>query len=517
MKPVERLVILDFGSPYTLLIARKIRELNVYCEVFPFDTDPEQLLLSRDQIRGFILSGHLDKVQNVNRALSYQNIFSLDRPILGIGGGCVPLLRRIGANIDEFSQQECAVADLEVLDSTGLFEGIETGAIAPVWMCRNLKLNSVPSAFTVIGRTAESPCAAFADVPRRIYGVLFHPEAEQTKNGSKILANFALNICGCTPSWTAERFIEDASASVQNQVKNGRVLCALSGGVDSAVVAMLLDKAIGEQLVAVFIDNGVLRAGEADAVKAYFSKVLGDRFIAIDASAEFLNALRGITDPEQKRRIIGHTFIHIFEREAQRLGKIDFLAQGTLYPDIIESISSRDGSLAIKSHHNVGGLPDTMRLALVEPLRELFKDEVRVVAAALGMPESLIWRQPFPGPGLAIRILGEVTPERVAVLQKADAIVREETAAAGLMPVLWQAFAVLLPLKTVGMRDNERTYENVCAIRVVESTDAMTAKWAHLPYELLDRLADRIISEVKGINRVVYDISSKPPSTIEWE
>ncbi|MGB3976477.1 MAG: glutamine-hydrolyzing GMP synthase [bacterium] len=511
--PVERLVILDFGSPHTLLIARKIRELNVYCEVLPFDADPDRLL--RKEVRGLILSGGTHNAHTVNTFLSRLDIFSLDRPILGIGAGCAPLIKGVGAAIDEFEQRECASADLEILDSAGLFQGIETGTTTPVWMC--MSLNSVPAGFTVLGRTVGSSCAAFVDVSRRIYGVLFHPEVEQTEHGGSILANFALNICGCPPSWTADRFIEDAIMSVQNHVKTGQVLCALSGGVDSAVVAMLLDRAIGDQLVAVFIDNGVLRAGEADAVKAYFSSVLGDRFVAVDASAEFLSSLRGVTDPEQKRRIIGHTFIHIFEREAHRLGKIDFLAQGTLYPDIIESVSARDGSVAVKSHHNVGGLPEAMRLELVEPLRELFKDEVRVVAAALGMPEALIRRQPFPGPGLAVRILGEVTPERVAVLQKADAIVREETAAAGLMPVLWQAFAVLLPLKTVGMKGHQRTYEDVCAIRVVESTDAMTARWAHLPYDLLDRLANRIIGEVKGINRVVYDISSKPPATIEWE
>lgn len=513
--PIERIVILDFGSQYTQLIARRIRELNVYCEILPFDADPARVL--RDEVKGVILSGSPASVHDADSPRPRLEILRTGRPVLGICYGCQLLGLEAGVSVSRSTRREYGPATLEILDSGDLFQDLESESPTRVWMSHGDHLESLPVGFVMTGRTDTIPYAAIADAVRRIYGVQFHPEVGHTLHGTIMLANFVHAICGCPPSWTAGRFIEDAIITIQNQVGSGRVLCALSGGVDSAVVAMLLDRAISDQLVAVFIDNGVLRAGEADAVKAFFSGSLGSRFVAVDAATEFLNALKGVTDPERKRKIIGHTFIRVFEREAHRLGRIDFLAQGTLYPDVIESVSVRGPSVTIKSHHNVGGLPDNMRLALVEPLRELFKDEVRAVGSSLGLPDTIIRRQPFPGPGLAVRILGEVTPERVAVLQQADAIVREEIAAAGLMQSLWQSFAVLLPLKTVGVMGDERTYEDVCAIRAVNSTDAMTADWARLPHHLLARLSTRIINEVKGINRVVYDISSKPPATIEWE
>ncbi|MBN1880370.1 glutamine-hydrolyzing GMP synthase [bacterium] len=513
--PVERIIILDFGSQYTQLIARRIREMHVYCEIVPFDTDPEQF--HRDEVRGIVLSGSPASVHDPDAPIPRLDLFNLCVPVLGICYGCQLMGLKAGALIRKAAHREYGPALLEVISPAGLLDGLQQNSLFQVWMSHGDHLETLPQGFKSIARTTDIPFAAIMDPERRLYGVQFHPEVEHTVNGSLILANFVMGICGCKASWTPDRFILDSVEKIQRQVGSGRVLCGLSGGVDSSVVAMLLDKAIDRQLVAVFIDNGVLRAGEANAVETFFSPLLGDRFISVDAANEFITALAGVSDPERKRKIIGHTFIDVFEREAQRLGRIDFLAQGTLYPDIIESVSVRGPSVTIKSHHNVGGLPDKMRLALVEPLRELFKDEVRAVGSELGLPDSIIRRQPFPGPGLAVRILGEVTADRVSILQKADAIVREETGAAGLMQSLWQSFAVLLPVKTVGVMGDERTYENVCAIRAVTSTDAMTADWARLPHDLLARMSTRIINEVKGINRVVYDISSKPPATIEWE
>ncbi|MBN1297014.1 glutamine-hydrolyzing GMP synthase, partial [bacterium] len=412
---------------------------------------------------------------------------------------------------------EYGPAMLDIVERHGVLADIPSGVPGQVWMSHGDHIVALPHGFQAIARTTRIPFAAIADRNRNLVGVQFHPEVVHTTHGQTMLKNFAWAMCGCAPEWTPGRFIDEAVTDIRRKVGHGKVLCGLSGGVDSAVVAMLLDRAIGNQLVAMFIDNGVLRAGERDAVNAFFGQTLGQRFVSVDASSTFLSRLAGVTDPESKRKIIGHAFIDIFEQEAARWGSIDFLAQGTLYPDVIESVSVRGPSVTIKSHHNVGGLPEKMKLGLVEPLRELFKDEVRRVGAALGLPDSILLRQPFPGPGLAVRILGEVTSARVAVLQKADAIVREEIAAAGLMQQLWQAFAVLLPVKTVGVMGDERTYEDVCAIRAVTSTDAMTADWARLPYDLLAIMSSRIINEVRGINRVVYDISSKPPATIEWE
>ncbi len=511
----ERIVILDFGSQYTQLIARRIRELKVYCEILPFDTDPDNVL--RDEVRGIILSGSPACVHETDPPWPPLRLLETNRPVLGICYGCQILALEAGAAVEHAVHREYGRAMLQISNTNGLFRNIDNNDLTQVWMSHGDHLNEPPPGFITTGSTDCVPCAVMEDLQRKLFGLQFHPEVKHTVEGSGILSNFVYHICGCKPVWTAGRFIDDTIQAVRQQVGSGKVLCGLSGGVDSAVVAMLLDKAVGEQLVAVFIDNGLLRQGEAEAVSDFFGHTLGDRFIAVNASDRFLSALAGIADPETKRKIIGHTFIDVFELEAGHLGKIDFLAQGTLYPDVIESVSVRGPSVTIKTHHNVGGLPDKMRLELVEPLRELFKDEVREVGSVLGLPDTIVRRQPFPGPGLAVRILGEVTPERIAVLQKADAIVRHEVAAAGLMQSLWQAFAVLLPLKTVGVMGDERTYEDVCAVRAVNSTDAMTADWARLPHSLLARISTRIINEVKGINRVVYDVTSKPPGTIEWE
>ncbi|HPQ38825.1 MAG TPA: glutamine-hydrolyzing GMP synthase [bacterium] len=512
---LERIIILDFGSQYTQLIARRIRELKVYCEILPFDADPDTVL--RPEVRGIVLSGSPASVHDADAPVPRIDIFNTGRPVLGICYGCQLMGRLGGGHVARSTHREYGPAELEVIESGTLFQNIPLNEPNQIWMSHGDHLEALPTGFHVIGRTAKIPFAALSDPNRRLFGVQFHPEVRHTVHGEVILGNFIYSICRCRPTWTAGRFIDEAVSSIRSRVGSGKVLCGLSGGVDSSVVAMLLDRAIGGQLMAMFIDNGVLRAGEKEAVDAFFGPILGDRFISVDASAEFMSRLAGVSDPETKRKIIGHTFIEVFEREAAHLGSFEYLAQGTLYPDVIESVSVRGPSVTIKSHHNVGGLPEKMKMALVEPLRDLFKDEVRVVGSALGLPDSIVLRQPFPGPGLAVRILGEVTPVRVAVLQKADAIVRQEIAAAGLMRELWQAFAVLLPVKTVGVMGDERTYEDVCAIRAVHSSDAMTADWARLPYDILAKMSTRIINEVKGINRVVYDISSKPPATIEWE
>ncbi|MCD4655002.1 glutamine-hydrolyzing GMP synthase [bacterium] len=512
---LERIVILDFGSQYTQLIARRIRELKVYCEILPFDADPAAIL--RPEIKGIVLSGSPASVHDADAPIPKLDIFSTNRPVLGICYGCQLMGFQGGGNIVRSTHREYGRAILEVIESNNLFKNIPADDASQVWMSHGDHLENLPTGFHVAAQTSKIPFAAIANTNLNMYGVQFHPEVKHTHHGEAILGNFVYSLCGCSPNWTEGRFIDETVTAIRNQVGNRKVLCGLSGGVDSSVVAMLLDRAIGDQLTAVFIDNGVLRAGEWESVNTFFGNSLGNRFIPVDATDEFLDKLAGVTDPETKRKIIGHTFIEVFEREASRLGKVDFLAQGTLYPDVIESVSVRGPSVTIKSHHNVGGLPDKMRMKLVEPLRDLFKDEARKVGASLGLPDSIVLRQPFPGPGLAVRILGEVTRQRVQVLQKADAIVNEEIDAAGLTQELWQSFAVLLPVKTVGVMGDERTYEDVCAIRAVNSTDAMTADWARLPYDLLAKMSTRIINEVRGINRVVYDISSKPPATIEWE
>ncbi len=511
----QRIVILDCGSQYTQLIARKIRESNVYCEVLPYDSSPTSVF--QPGVVGIIVSGGPFSVFAQDAPRPDPQLFQGELPLLGVCYGCQLLGLYHGVRVEKAEKHEYGAAELHILDPDTLFHGFQPGDSATVWMSHGDFLPALPAGFVTLARTDNAPFAAIAHPDKNLYGVQFHPEVTHTSIGRELLDNFIFRICGCRPDWTPEVFISESVFDIRKTVGSGKVLCALSGGVDSAVVAMLLQKAVGSQLLAVFVDNGLLRYEEAETVRNFFQKKLGDHFIAVDARDRFLDRLKGVINPEKKRKIIGETFIRIFEEEAGKHGKIDFLAQGTLYPDVIESTPVKGPSATIKSHHNVGGLPEKMRLKLVEPVRNLFKDEVRKVGLSLGLSEELVHRQPFPGPGLAIRIPGEVTRERVAILQHADKIVREELARAGLMREIWQAFAVLLPVRTVGVMGDERTYGNVCAVRAVTSTDAMTADWARLPYSVLGRISSRIANEVKGINRVVYDISSKPPATIEWE
>lgn len=515
MSSRRRIIILDFGSQYTQLIARRIRECSVYCEILPYHTHPDNLF--RDDVAGIIFTGGPSSVFDGQSPHPHPDVFNSPVPILGICYGCQLIGTHLGGSVVRAPEGEYGPIRLDILHPDPLFSGLEQETPLMVWMSHGDILDKIPPGFNLLAKTDASPIAAIVDPARRIYGVQFHPEVTHSTRGKEVIRNFIIDICGCKPDWTAGAFVDEAIQTIRSQVGDGKVICGLSGGVDSAVVAMLLDRAIGDQLIAMFIDNGILRAGEATAVEAFFRPRLGHRFIAVDASARFIDRLQGVVDPERKRKIIGEEFINVFEDESRQYGQIDFLAQGTLYPDVIESVSVRGPSATIKTHHNVGGLPEKMRLKLVEPLRFLFKDEVRAVGLSLGMPEEIVWRQPFPGPGLAVRILGEVTRERIRIVQEADRIVREEISAAQMMRSLWQAFAVLLPIQTVGVMGDERTYDAVCAIRAVTSTDAMTADWARLPHEILARMSSRIINEVKGINRVVYDISSKPPATIEWE
>jgi len=450
-----------------------------------------------------------------------QGILELGVPVLGICYGMQWLTHVLGGRVGKAQKREYGRAELVIDEADLLFRGIgqkrPEGRITQVWMSHGDRIERPPRGWRTLAHTANAPTAAMGDVTGRFFGVQFHPEVVHTLQGADMLKNFAYRICGCRPTWTMHAFAQQAVEQIRETVGKGRVLCALSGGVDSSVVAVLVHRAVGKQLTCIFVDNGLLRKGEARSVVQTFRKGFRMNLRVVDAADRFLARLRGVADPERKRRIIGREFIRLFEQEAKRVGQVDYLAQGTLYPDVIESVSFRGPSVTIKTHHNVGGLPTRMRFKLIEPLRELFKDEVRELGRELGLPEEILWRQPFPGPGLAIRILGPVTRERLEILREADAIVLEEIRAAGLYRTLWQSFAVLLPVRTVGVMGDVRTYENVIAIRAVTSQDGMTADWAALPHDLLGRLANRIINEVRGVNRVVYDISSKPPSTIEWE
>jgi len=509
------ILVLDFGGQYSQLIARRVREAHVYCELHPFNLPIERIRALRPE--GVILSGGPASVYQADAPLPDPRLADLGVPLLGICYGMGVLVQEDGGAMARAAAREFGPADLLIDDAGDLFGGFTVGQHTPVWMSHGDRLERLPSGWEVLAHSANSPVAACADRARRRYAIQFHPEVVHTPRGRELLENFVLRICGAPADWTMENFIDRETDRIRARVGRAGVVCGLSGGVDSTVTAALVHRAIGDQLTCIFVDNGVLRRDEARRVM----QVLGDSFHfrikAVDAGVRFLDRLAGVEDPEQKRRIIGVTFVEVFEEEAKRLSGVEFLAQGTLYPDVIESVSFKGPSQTIKSHHNVGGLPERMRLALVEPLRELFKDEVRQLGLVLGIPPTIVGRHPFPGPGLAIRILGEVTAERVVVVQAADAIIEEEIRAAGWYDRVWQAFAVLLPVKTVGVMGDERTYEHVLAIRVVESVDGMTADWTRLPGDLLARMSTRIINEVKGVNRVVYDISSKPPATIEWE
>lgn len=509
------ILILDFGSQYTQLIARRIREARVYCEIHPYDLSLEKIQAM--QPRGIILSGGPASFYEAGAPDISDELLRLGCPILGICYGMYVLAAHAGAHSAGAAAREYGAAALKIDAADPLFAGLD-GRDHQVWMSHGDRIETAPRAFEQIAHTENSPCAAIRSVDGRLRGIQFHPEVAHTPCGAQILRNFVIDICGETGDWTMANFIATQTAAIRTRVGAGdKVLMALSGGVDSSVAAALIHRALGEQLVCVFVDNALLRAGERTRMETLFAARLGIALRVVDASALFIERLAGVFDPEQKRRIIGHTFIDVFEKEAERLGGARFLGQGTLYPDVIESVSFKGPSAVIKSHHNVGGLPERMRLELIEPLRELFKDEVRELGRELGMPEEIVGREPFPGPGLAVRIVGEVTAERLDLLRRADLIVMEEIAAAKLGASLWQAFGVLLPLKTVGVMGDGRSYESVLAIRAVESQDGMTADWARLDPALLARISSRVTNEIRGINRVVYDITSKPPATIEWE
>ncbi|MCD6284876.1 MAG: glutamine-hydrolyzing GMP synthase [Anaerolineae bacterium] len=509
----ETIIILDYGSQTTQLIARRVRELHVYAEILPWYADPERVTALSP--KGFILSGGPNSVYDENAPTLPDYVLDAQIPVLGICYGMQVLTQRMGGNVVPGAEREYGPAHVRVVDPVApLFVGLPDSL--PVWMSHGDRVEALPEGFRVLARSENDIVAAIGDDARRIYGTQFHPEVHHTPQGAEMLHRFLYDICGCAGTWTSEAFIEQAVARVRAQVGEKTVILGLSGGVDSAVVAALIQKAVGEQLTCIFVDTGLLRRDEAKQVEATFYEALGMKLVVVDASERFLTALAGVIDPEEKRRIIGEQFIRLFETEARRLNDAKFLAQGTIYPDVIESAGSQTAH-RIKSHHNVGGLPEDMDLALVEPLRDLFKDEVRRVGLALGLPEKLVWRHPFPGPGLAVRILGEITPERVSTLQAADLIFLDALWDAGLYRETSQAFAVLLPVRSVGVMGDGRTYANTVALRAVTTEDFMTADWARLPYDLLGKVANRIVNEVAGVNRVVYDVTSKPPATIEWE
>ncbi|MBI2757693.1 MAG: glutamine-hydrolyzing GMP synthase [Chloroflexi bacterium] len=508
------IAILDFGSQYAQLIARRVREAQVYCELFAWDAPQEKILSIKP--KGFILSGGPKSVYEAGAPYIQKYILDSGLPILGICYGMQALTHSLGGQVDPSAQREYGPAEIQPL-----MPGTMLDALSKVWMSHGDRITKMPPGFVALAKSGNSPFAAMGDFQRKYFGVQFHPEVHHTPNGSQLLKHFAIDICGAKPEWTPASIIDDAVARIQKQAGKERVLAAVSGGVDSSVAAALVHKAIGDQLVAVFVDTGLLRKGEGEQVAATFREKMRAELIAVDASDEFLSALKGVTDPEQKRKIVGEKFIRLFEAQAVQIGHPAFLVQGTIYPDVVESSApDRNKAEKIKTHHNVGGLPEDMQFELVEPLRYLFKDEVRAVGEALGLPEEMVWRQPFPGPGLTVRCLGNVTRERVSRLRAADAILIEELSKVGFLgkgAQVSQAFVVLLPVRSVGVMGDQRTYQEAAAIRAVSTDDFMTADWARLPHELLARVANRIVNEVDGINRVVYDITSKPPATIEWE
>ncbi len=513
----DTILIIDFGSQVTQLIARRVREAGVYSEIIPFQ-QAEQAF-AKIKPKAVILSGGPESVHEEGSPRAPQAIFDAGIPILGICYGQMTMAAQLGGLIEGGHHREFGRADVAVTSDSPLFEGVwRKGESHSVWMSHGDRITRIPDGFQVAGVSPNAPFAVIANEARRYYGLMFHPEVVHTPDGARLLFNFVRKIAGCNGDWTMGRFRDAMIAKIRDQVGKAKVICGLSGGVDSAVAAVLIHEAIGEQLTCIFVDHGLLRQAEADEVVSLFRGAYNIPLIHVDASERFTTALEGVTDPERKRKTIGGLFIEIFDEEASKLGGADFLAQGTLYPDVIESVSFTGGpSVTIKSHHNVGGLPERMKLKLLEPLRELFKDEVRALGRELGLPEHFVGRHPFPGPGLAIRIPGEVTPERLEILRKADAIYLDEIRKAGLYDKIWQAFAVLLPVRTVGVMGDARTYDFACALRAVTSTDGMTADYYDFSHDFLGRAATRIINEVKGINRVVYDITSKPPGTIEWE
>ena len=511
----ERILILDYGSQYSQLIARRVRELGVYSELHAFN-------LTIDRIRelnpkGIILSGSPYSAYEKGAPISSPEIFNLGIPVLGICFGLQLIGHQLGGEVDRAARREYGQATLTIDDRSDLFADIPDDGGLTVWMSHGDHLTRMPPGFEAIGHSANAPICAIRHPAKRIFGVQFHPEVVHTPRGKDVLRNFLYRICGCTGGWSASSFIQRSIEDIRQKVGKGKVICALSGGVDSSVAAVLLHKAIGDQLHCIHINNGLMRLDESEGVVSTFRDTFAMKLDYVDATKLFLTKLKGVTDPERKRKIIGKAFIEIFEQKAKRIKGADFLAQGTLYPDVIESTSFRGPSVTIKTHHNVGGLPKRMKLKLIEPFRELFKDEVRAVGLELGIPDDLIWRHPFPGPGLAVRILGSITRERLDLLRRADAIFVEEVKKAGLYREIWQGFVVLLPVKSVGVMGDGRTYENAVAVRAVSSVDGMTADWSRIPHDVLASISSRITNEVRGINRVVYDISSKPPSTIEWE